>query len=225
MSAPVQVSRLRRMASAAAVLVLHLVVLGLWLNASNTVPRARDAPFETILYLAPPRPQKPDVKPTPRAARPPRVRVLALPDTRTITLPAVKDGDAQALRGLGRALFDCRAENLSRLTPEQQAACASASAGMKPDDSVDFADHSNRVRDAALWARQKARKNGPLLLPCASTQSIYATLSTATLACLAKGAIDGIDLDARPMYGDKPADEGHLPNNGDPPPAYADPDH
>jgi len=111
------------------------------------------------------------------------------------------------------------------LTPEQQAACASASSGMKRDDSVDFADHTNRVRDAALWARQKARKNGPLLLPCASTQSIYATLSTATLACLANGAINGMDLDARPMYGDKPQDEGHVPNNGDPPPMYTAPDH
>ncbi len=96
---------------------------------------------------------------------------------------------------------------------------------MKKDDSVDFADHTNRVRDAALWARQKARKNGPALLPCASTQSIYATLSTATLACLANGAINGMDLDARPMYGDKPEDEGHVPNNGDPPPPYTAPDH
>jgi hypothetical protein len=153
------------------------------------------------------------------------VQALILPDSHAFTVPAMKDNDAKALQGLGRALFDCRPENLSTLTPEEQADCASASSGMKKDDSVDFADHSDRVRDAALWARQKARKNGPLLLPCASTQSIYATLSTATLACLADGAINGMDLDARPMYGDKPKDEGHVPNNGDPPPAYTAPDH
>jgi hypothetical protein len=212
---------LRRIASAGAVLVLHLIVLGLWLNAS-TAGRPKNAPLETILYLSPPKPEiKPAVPATPR----PKVRALPLPGRSAITVPAMKDNDARALQGLGRALFDCRVENLSRLTPEQQAACASASSGMKKDDSVDFADHTNRVRDAALWARQKARKNGPALLPCASAQSIYATLSTATLACLANGAINGMNLDAQPMYGDKPEAEGHVPNNGDPPPPYTAPDH
>jgi hypothetical protein len=214
---------LRRIASAGAVLVLHLIVLGLWLNASTAV-RPKSAPLETILYLSPPRP-KPEIKPAVPAMPQPKVRALTLPDRSAITVPTIKDNDAKALQGLGRALFDCRVENLSRLTPEQQAACASASSGMKRDDSVDFADHTNRVRDAALWARQKARKNGPALLPCASTQSIYATLSTATLACLANGAINGMNLDAQPMYGDKPEAEGHVPNNGDPPPPYTAPDH
>jgi hypothetical protein len=209
---------LRKIASAAAVLVVHLIVLGLWLNAWDAVSSPTTAPRETILYLAPPKPVlEPALPPAPL----PRLRVPGLPDRSAIAVPSAKDGDAKALQGLGRALFDCRAENFSKLTPEQQAACA----GPKPDDSVDFADHSGHVRDAALWARQKARKNGPLLMPCASTQSVYATLSTATLACLADGAINGMDLDARPMYGDKPEDEGHVPNNGDPPPAYADPDH
>jgi hypothetical protein len=212
---------LRRIASAGAVLVLHLIVLALWLNASTAV-RPKNAPLETILYLSPP---KPEIKPTVPAMPQPKAHALTLPDRSAIAVPAMKDNDAKALQGLGRALFDCRAENLSKLTPEQQAGCASASSGMKKDDSVDFADHTNRVRDAALWARQKARKNGPPLLPCASTQSIYATLSTATLACLANGAINGMDLDARPMYGDKPEDEGHIPNNGDPPPTYTAPDH
>lgn len=212
---------LRRIASAGAVLVLHLIVLGLWLNASTAV-RPKNAPLETILYLSPPKPQ---IKPAVPARPQPKVRALPLPGRSAITVPAMKDNDAKALQGLGRALFDCRVENLSRLTPEQQAACASASSGMKKDDSVDFADHTNRVRDAALWARQKARKNGPALLPCASAQSIYATLSTATLACLANGAINGMNLDAQPMYGDKPEAEGHIPNNGDPPPPYTAPDH
>ncbi len=214
---------MRRIASAGAVLVLHLIVLSLWLNASTTASRPKSAPLETILYLSPPLP-KPEVKPATPMPRP-KLRAFALPGARAITVPAMKDGDAKALQGLGRALFDCRPENLSRLTPEQQADCASASSGMKRNDSVDFADHTNRVRDAALWARQKARKNGPPLLPCASTQSIFATLSTATLACLANGAINGMDLDARPMYGDKPQDEGHMPNGSDPPPMYTDPDH
>jgi len=212
---------LRRIASAGAVLVLHLVMLGLWLDTADTV-HPKKAPLETILYLSPP---KPEIKPAAPAVPQPKVRAPILPGRSAITVPAMKDNDAKALQGLGRALFDCRVENLSRLTPEQQAGCASASSGMKKDDSVDFADHTNRVRDAALWARQKARKNGPPLLPCASTQSIFATLNTATLACLANGAINGMDLDARPMYGDKPQEEGHVPNNGDPPPMYTAPDH
>jgi hypothetical protein len=214
----------RKLVSAGAVVLLHLLVLALWL-APRPAARHRPEPRETILYLPPltkPEPPKP-VAPPPRESRP-IVRLPPLPGSRAITIPLSKDNTAPALPGLGRSLFGCRPENFANLSPEDQAACASASNGPKPPGAPDFRDHSDHVPGAALWARQKARKNGPLLLPCASTQSIFATLSTATLACLAKGAVNGMDVDAQPMYGDKPEDT-HLPNNGDPRPTYVDPDH
>lgn len=71
-------------------------------------------------------------------------------------------------------------------------------------------------------AREKERKNLPGLLPCASSQSIFATLSTSTILCLAHGAISGFDLDARPLYNERPEDT-RIPNGDDPP--YVDPDH
>jgi len=102
--------------------------------------------------------------------------------------------------------------------------CARSSTGQKPNDSVDFADHTNRARDATRSAQEKERKNQPGLLPCASSRSIFATFSTSTILCLAHGAISGFDLDARPLYNERPEDT-RIPNGGDPPPPYVDPDH
>jgi hypothetical protein len=73
-------------------------------------------------------------------------------------------------------------------------------------------------------AWEKERKSLPGFLPCASSQSIFTTPSTGTILCLAHGAISGFDLDARPLYNEKP-EETHIPNGGDPPPPYVDPDH
>src|SRR5262249_18285063 len=147
-----------------------------------------------------------------------------LQDYHGVTLPQTNDENSKAAPGLGFQLFDCRIENLSKLSEEQRAACAKSSTGPRPDDSVDFADHTNRARDATRWSREKARKNQPAPLPCASSQSIFATLSTGTLLCLAHGAINGFDPDSAPIYGERP-EETHLPNGGDPPPMYTDPDH
>jgi len=187
----------------------------------------RPEPKETILLLQPL--PKPEVKPRARHLAPPAHRIVpaAMPqNSSSATLPRANGETSKAPSGLGYQLYDCHTANLPKLTAEQRAACAKAQVGPKQDegDSVDFADHSDQIPGAARWAREKARKNGPPLLPCASTQSIFATLSTATLACLANGAINGFDLDGRPMYGDKP-EESHVPNNGDPPPMYTGPDH
>ncbi len=207
---------------AAAVIVLHIAIIAVLLRATIVQRIFRPAPSETILLLPPP-PPKPEI----RRVEPPAPRIapiLKLPDYRGLTLPQTNDENAKAGSGLGFQLFDCRIENLSRLTDEQRAACAKSSTGPKPDDSVDFADHTNRARDATRWAREKERKNLPGLLPCASSQSIFFTLSTSTILCLAHGATSGFDLDARPLYNERP-EEAHVPNGGDPHPAYVDPDH
>ncbi|HEX4860204.1 MAG TPA: hypothetical protein VFV07_03140 [Rhizomicrobium sp.] len=210
---------LRKLASAGAVIVLHVFVLALWLSHADIHRIAM--PRETILYL-PPLPKPAASKPAapPRAPRP-AVHLSPSPDTRVITVPTFKDDAVPAMPGLGRSLFACRPENFANLSPEEQAACASASNGVKPNLAPDFRDHSDRVAGAALWARQKARKNGPLLLPCASPNGIN---PIGTALCLGGALINGVKPDEQPIYGDKPQDV-HVPNGGDPHPDYTDPDH
>jgi hypothetical protein len=118
------------------------------------------------------------------------------PDYRTITIaPMTGQTDLGALHGF---LFDCAPENLINLTAEQRAGCVTANAGPKPDDSVDYADHTNRSKNAVRWARGLMRKQQPLLLPCMPP-------GLATLICLGKGISGGgFDLDMQPSYGDKP---------------------
>jgi len=206
---------------AAFVAVLHIAIAMLFLRAMLAPKRTTLLARETILHLQPlPKPEPKIEKIVPPSHKP--APEVSLPFHNVITLPQSPDANAKTLQGLGSELFDCRPENLSMLSAEQRAQCANR--GPKPNDAVDFADHTNRAKDAARWAREKQRKNGPPLLPCASTQSIFATMSTATLACLANGALNGFDPDTAPMYGDRP-EESHLPNNGDPPPIYTDPGH
>lgn len=213
----------RKVLGVAAVIVLHIAIVLVLLRATIVQRIFRPAPRETILLLPPPPPPKPQIKrlePPVRQIAP----IIKLPDYRGLTLPQIDDENAKAGPGLSFELFDCRIENLSKLTEEQRAACAKSRVAPKPDDTLDFADHTNRARDATRWAREKERKNLPGLLPCASSQSIFLTLSTGTLFCLAHGAISGFDLDARPLYNERP-EETHVPNGGDPHPAYVDPDH
>jgi hypothetical protein len=209
----------RRVLGAAAVLVLHIVIVAILLRATIIRGIFGPAPPETILFLPPLPPEIRHVEPLARRIVP----TFHQQDYRGLALPQTNE-NSKTGSGLGFQLFDCRIENLSRLTEEQRALCAKSSTGPKPDDSVDFADHTGRVRDAVRWAREKQRKNQPLLLPCASSQSIYATLSTDTILCLAHGAISGFDIESGPVYGERP-EETHVPNGGDPQAAYTDPDH
>lgn len=218
----------RKMFGVVAVIVLHIAIVAMLLNATMMQRIFKPAPRETILYLQPlPKPQvKSEVKPAQPVAH--RIVPTVKPQIAIgIALPQTNSETQKADSRSGYQHYDCRAANLPKLTDTERAACAKSAIGPKEDkgDSVDFADHSDKVPGAERWAREKAHKNAPTLLPCASTVSIFATMSTATLACLAKGAINGFDLDAQPVYGDKPEDEGHVPNNGDPPPMYKDPDH
>ncbi|MBV9989983.1 MAG: hypothetical protein JOZ72_01705 [Alphaproteobacteria bacterium] len=206
-----------RVAGAALVAALHAAMLALLLQASFA-PRATPQPHETIIHLTPPKPPAAD-----RPAPPPRapVPVVRLPALRTIPLPRVPGVDPKALESFGRALVDCRPENIASLPPEERHRCDALS--LKPRDGVDFADHTDKhSADAALWARGRMRKNGPLLLPCMNNQGLGVGLGT--LLCLGKGLAKGFKPDEQALYGDVP-EQIHVPNNGDPRPPYVDPDH
>jgi hypothetical protein len=212
---------LRKLVSAGAVAVLHLLIFVLWLLPPSVIVH-RAAPRETILYLAPlPKPPPPKLGAPPRAPQP-STRIAPLPDTHAIIVPLFKDDALKGLPGLGRSLFACRPENIANLSPEEQAACASASNAPKPSGEFDFRDRSDRVPGAASWVREKARKNAPMLAPCASPHGVGVGLGT--VLCLGNALVNGVKPDEQPIYGDK-EDEAHVPNNGDPHPEYTDPDH
>jgi hypothetical protein len=203
-----------RAAATLLVLVLHAILIAAFLRMTIASPPA-DVPMrEMVLWFVPAPHPKPPV-PKERANTSVRHRTVSsprFPEYPAITAPPPPAISAPGLEGLHAFLFNCALENLANLTPEQRAQCAGTVP--KSNDSVDYADHTNRSKDAQLWARRRARKNGPLLLPCASP---YGISPLGTLMCLGKSAITGkLDLDAMPQYGDRP-EEVHVPNGGDPP--------
>lgn len=207
---------LRRVGGASFVLLLHLIAIGFLLNATvHAIRQASPQREGTIWFVFPPRAKPQPVRIIPAPAPPSRVTRFVIPRNAIATAPAVPNfamhGDLHAL------LFDCAPENLANLPPEQRAQCASAAGSAKPPDDEIYAEHSTRSKNATHWARGVARKHEPLLLPCASPQSIFATFSLATVLCLAKAAKEGhFDLDEQPGYGDTPQNV-QVPNGGDPP--------
>ncbi len=208
---------LRRAGGAGLVLLLHLIAIAFLLNATLHAGKQISPPREgTIWFVLPPRAKPQTVRVIPAPAQPSRSTRFVIPRNAITTAPIVPNlaahGDLHAL------LFDCAPENLVNLPPEQRAQCLSAPGSAKPPgDTEVYAEHATRSNNAAHWARGVARKHEPLLLPCASPQSIFATFSLATLICLAKAAKEGkFDLDEQPGYGDKPEQVG-VPNGGDPP--------
>jgi hypothetical protein len=201
----------RKFAGAAGVILLHAgVIAALLIAFHHPLPPTESSREHIVWFRLAPKPL-----PVEKASVPPkqRARVISTPfhypDYSKINLPPTKgETDLGALHGF---LFDCALENLSNLTAEQRAQCATASAGRKPDDSVDYADHTDRSKNAVRWARGLMRKQQPTLLPCMPPLN-----PIVTVICLTKGASQGFDLDSQPSYGDKQEDL-HVPNNGDPP--------
>lgn len=182
-----------------------------------TAPVATHVKEILLRLVAPPRPVIKPVAPQPahNDKRRPQSPTYIMP---TFVWPQQlpDQRDRAALQGFGSALANCAPENLVNLNADERAACARSGLALR-DNGPDFRDHTDRSKDAALWARRRARKNAPALLPCANPHApATAFLSLGTLICLTKGAVEGFDLDAAPGYADK-LEIQHLPNNGDPP--------
>jgi len=214
----------RRAIGAAAVFALHLLaIIALMHIVSQPVPIAQTV-HELIFILTKPKPPETPKPEEQHAKKQETQPTLELSPTvpRSYSFPGEEERkDAQGLSGLGDTLAGCDARNLATMTPEQRRRCTQSALSAKRDETgVDYHDHTNRSNNAVRWARGRARKNGPALLPCANPNApATAFLSIGTLICLGKGAIDGgFDLDGAPGYADKPEIQ-HLPNNGDPPPS------
>src|SRR5690242_8567511 len=189
MIAAVQTLEPRKLAGGAAVLLLHLLVIAALLSTTRWSPQQIAGPKEIILRLiapktAPKHNEKKSPAAKPEIAREPAPAFVPPP---AFTPPA--ESSSPPLNGLNRQLFGCTPDRLATATPEERAACASASLGPRYDPSAtDYRDHTDRAHQAARWARERARKNAPALLPCmnpAAANPFY------TLACLGKAAMDG----------------------------------
>jgi|SRR6185312_1581916 hypothetical protein len=200
----------RRLAGGFAVLVLHLIVIAALLSATRWSEQQNEQTKEIILHLITPKPLPEPVKET--LARKP----VATPKPAPAFVPPATfappvDNSLPQLNGLNQQLFGCAPDQLASATAQQRAACASASLGPRFDPgATDYRDHTGRSKNRVQWARDRARKNAPLLLPCMSPAGI-APLYTAY--CLAKSALTGkLDAESQPGYQDMP---DHIVNEGD----------
>jgi hypothetical protein len=201
----------RKLAGAAAVLILHLIVIAALLSATRWHDLHIAAQKEIILQLITPKaPAKPE-SPKAQAAKPKSIHEPAPAFVPPSAFTPPPSATAPALNGLNHQLFGCSPDQLATATPEERAACASASWGPRYDPgATDWRDHTNRSKNAAQWARDRARKNAPLLLPCMSPDG-FSPLYTAY--CLAKTAVTGkIDTEGQRGYQDMP---DHIANEGD----------
>jgi len=202
----------RKVLGGVLVAALHAVLIAMLLQLTNQhISRAVPVREIVLHFFSPPKTVMPEKPKRAETAH----RKEKVPDALSPVAGPNYGGDIPALRSFGRPLLNCAPENLGNLDGEERARCANSALAFKRDDStVDFKDHTDRSTSAALWERRRARKNAPVLLPCANPRD--PTPSLATLLCLAKGALDGkFDLDA-PGYQDK-IEDLHLPNGGDAP--------
>jgi hypothetical protein len=212
MLAALRSARVRKLAGLAAVLALHVAIGALLLHVAG-IRRLAPEPHnsEIIWYLPPPQPPMAENRKPAREHTPTPAIATAAPDYRGITIPEAQPD----LGGLNSTLFAC--SDPEKLSPEERKHCAGSEFAARQDDTaVDFHDHVDRSRLAALWEFRRQRKNAPLLLPCMDPHAPPG-ISLATLYCLAKGAAEGgFRPDEQPSYADKRVTI-HIPNGGDPP--------
>jgi hypothetical protein len=214
-------ARSARIASVAAVLLLHLGVAMLFLSLTLPQGKAPDFVF-TLITPQPPQPTAP--VPPPSAEAPGEAPRLAdvppLPDVPAPPSPIWTGPPAQPqpdLAGIGRSLFGCRIENLAALSPEQRAKCSRAGFGVPPDEASLAAVAQLMARENLAFERALAQKQGALLLPCTSSAgrpieivggspAVGITLfsigggSGGTVGCLADGLINGFDTEDQGVY-------------------------
>lgn len=145
---------IRRIVSAALVLLLHLLLVMALLH-SVIRPDRPAAMREIFFHFAPPAQRAaPLPPPLPAMVTPPRGGVVS--GAAPLPIPAAPD-----MRGVGQSLFGCAPENLGSLTPEQRSHCDTAFA--RPGAGTEPPSH---VKDAARWADELKARNTPGRIPC-----------------------------------------------------------
>lgn len=185
--------------TAIAALTMAVQFAALWMLLQR--PPVHVAMPEQIFYLPiTRRPKPPPAKPaTPEHVRapafvlPPEMPRLVQPDKNT------------ALRALHRLFFNCAPGQI--LNDDDRRRCQTVTDVPQENPTGQLMNRPSRAKQAPRWARARARKTAPTLLPCMPP-------SLASLFCLGEAATNGLDLDSQPGYFDAQAPQ-HLPNNGD----------
>ncbi len=150
----VQMPATRRIIGAAAVIALHIVIIwGLLYVTTVPMPKMIRMAHEMIVWF--PVPAKPAIAPTVplqsnRSSKPARQPQPALQGFDVSHLPPVTRPQVQGeeLPGVHMFLFDCKPEDLDKLTSKQRAQCIAAGVTIKPVSRLDAQDHTNRSQDA-----------------------------------------------------------------------------
>jgi hypothetical protein len=202
-------NRTPRAISILLVLILHALLIFALLrfmvrpqdSGSRMAPGAQL--FEMIINTArfpAPRAKKEASKPAPTPAAPPAAQTGA-PSEPTPAVPSpVPD-----ISGFGQALAGCAPENLANLDEAQRSHCRKLGALPAYDPgAADYADHSDQVPGAKRWARELARKQAPLLLPCGNPKKadpIY--IGACIIGNIANGFTFKKQYENQPGYSDK----------------------
>lgn len=201
----------RRAAAGGAVILVHVFAIGLFVAYDRIAVPLRETIINLPVWAPPKEVEAPPETPPPESTEP--HTASPMPDNPFVFTPNPNAITTEpGTTGLG-GFLNCSGD-ISKLPDEQQQACARRLYG-EPlgDNAPDYRDRSNSIPGAPRWAREKAKKNAPPLLPCMSPQA--AGVSLGTLLCLGDGLINGFDPLNQPGYMDKPEDL-HTPNNGDP---------
>ncbi|HZQ40670.1 MAG TPA: hypothetical protein VFA87_07745 [Rhizomicrobium sp.] len=197
-------NRAHRAVSILLVLILHallvLALLRFMVRPQNSAFREAPQPrlFEMMINTArlpAPRTRKGAPRPAPARA--------AVEPAPQIPLRAEPLSPTPDIRGFGQALADCAPEKVANLAEAQRSQCRKFGALPSYDPSaVDYADHS--VPGAKRWARELARKNAPLLLPCGNSRAADPVYTGACIiANIANGFTFKQQYENQPGYSDK----------------------
>jgi hypothetical protein len=199
-------NRTHRAISILLVLLLHtlliLALLRFMVRPQNSAFRMAPPTrlFETIVNTA----RLPGPGTRKGAPKPARTgaAVQPVPQTTPLAEP-LPPTPAPDVRGFGQALLGCAPENLANLDEVQRSRCGKFGALPSHDPgAVDYADHG--VPGAKRWARELARKNAPLLLPCGNPRAADPVYTGACiLANIANGFTFKQQYENQPGYSDK----------------------
>jgi hypothetical protein len=135
--------------------------------------------------------------------QPARPRSAEAPDHPAFSLPV--EPDQKDLSGLRDQLFNCAPESFANLDEAQRSRCRKIGALPVYDPgAVDYADHRDQVPGAKRWARELARKNAPLLLPCGNSRRADPVYTGAcVIANIANGFTFQKQYENQPAYFDE----------------------
>ena len=167
MSQAMTETRLRRLGSAGAVLLLHLTLLTVFIFAMNSRLRVIN-PVQEIEVSFPAfirRPPPPSVPLIPELIAPLMPLQSARPSE--LSLPEITPAPPLgSITGIGRALFGCEPSKLDTLSPEERAACLRLPPGKPSEQSVRLGPPPDSNSPWAKVIAERFREARPINHPC-----------------------------------------------------------